>query len=231
MTTTIPPQLKGTHLRTYEKLFQHPVSHNLEWREVLTMLGRLGQVIEEPNGHVAISRNGHTLSLHRSHSKDITDVHELMEIRHFLERSGTPLPPAADQDSQMLVVISHHEAKVFHSIAHGTSPDTLKSNESRYVGHAADSKETSRGKEIPSPGSYFEPLAVILKNAGKILFFGGGSGNSSEMEVFVTWLQKHHLQISTRIIGSVVAGEHQLSDGELLSKAREFYTKHQAVSG
>lgn len=195
------------------------------------MLGRLGQVNEEPNGHVAIARNGHTLSLHRSHSKDITDVYELMEIRHFLERSETPLPAALDQDSQMLVVISHHEARVFHSITHGTKPEIVKSDESRYVGHAVDSKETSRSKEIPSPGSYFKPLAAVLKNAGKILIFGGGSGNSSEMEVFMTWLQKHHSELSGRIVGSIVVDEHQLSGGELLSKAREFYTKHLATSG
>lgn len=227
----MPHQLKGSHLRTYKKIFQHPVSHNLEWREVQTMLGRLGQVNEEPNGHVAVIRNGHTLSLHRSHSKDITDIHELMEIRHFLERSETPLPPVADQGNQMLIVISHHEARIFHSVAHGTTPETVKSNESRYIGHAANSKETSRGKEIPAPGSYFEPLVASLKNAGKILIFGGGSGNSSEMEVFMTWLKKHHSELSGHIIGSVIVDEHQLSDGELLSKAREFYTKLQAVPG
>ncbi len=190
------------------------------------MLGRLGKVNEESNGHIAVVRYGHTLSLHRSHSKDITDVHELMEIRHFLERSEKPLSQPADQDGHILVVISHHEARVFHSAAHGTAPEIVKSHDSRYLGHAADSKETSRGKEIPAPDSYFEPLAVALKNAGKILLFGGGSGNSSEMGVFVTWLQKHHLQLSSRIIYSVVVDEHQLSDGELLSKAREFYTKY-----
>lgn len=225
----MPNSLKGSHLRAYERIFQHPVSHNLEWREVRSMLSRLGQINEEPNGHVAITRNGHSLSLHRSHSKDITDIHELMEIRHFLERSETPMSPPADQDGQMLVVISHHEARVFHSVVHGTKPETVKSNKSRYVGHAADSKETSRGKEIPSPGSYFEPLAVILKNAGKILFFGGGSGNSSEMEAFVAWLNKHQPELYGRIVGSVVVDEHQLSDGELLSQAREFYTERQAT--
>lgn len=230
MTTTKTPPLHGSHLRTYERIFQHPLSHNLEWREVRTMLGRLGEVNEESNGHVAVVRNGHTLSLHRSHSKDITDVHELMEIRHFLERSETPLSEPADQAGHVLVVISHHEARVFPSTAHGTAPETVKSHDARYVGHAADSKETSRGKEIPSPGSYFEPLVAVLKGTGKILIFGGGAGNSSEMEVFLTWLKNHQPEVSGRVVGSVVVGEHQLSDGELLAKAREFFAGPPAVS-
>jgi hypothetical protein len=99
-----PPSLSGSNLRTYERIFQHPVSHNLEWREVRTMLGHLGQLVEEPNGHLNITRNGHTLVLHRSHSKDITDLHELMEIRHFLEKSEIPLPPAISAIPQLVVI-------------------------------------------------------------------------------------------------------------------------------
>jgi hypothetical protein len=29
-----PNSLTGSHLRTYERIFQHPISHNLEWRDV-----------------------------------------------------------------------------------------------------------------------------------------------------------------------------------------------------
>ena len=88
------------------------------------MLGQLGQLSEESNGHVHIVRNGHTLDLHRSHSKDIADIQELMEIRHFLERSETPVPESSP-GGDVLVVISHHEARLFHSEAHGVPFSTV----------------------------------------------------------------------------------------------------------
>jgi hypothetical protein len=216
--------ISGSHLRTYEKLFQHPLSHNLEWHEVRTMLGELGQLTEESNGHIAVARNGHSLVLHRPHSKDITDIHELMEIRHFLERSETPLQQTNPQ-GHVLVVISHHDARIFHSELHGTPAEPVRSHDSRYLGHAVDSKDFSRGKENPPPGSYFEPLAAALDEARKILLFGCASGDSSEMDGFRTWLEKHHPELAGRIVGSVVVDEHHLSDGELLAKAREFYAQ------
>ena len=42
--------LTGSHLRTYETIFQHPVSHNLEWREVHALFYAIAEVVEQPNG-------------------------------------------------------------------------------------------------------------------------------------------------------------------------------------
>ena len=42
--------LTGSHLRTYTTIFQHPVSHNLEWHDVYALLRQLGHVDETSNG-------------------------------------------------------------------------------------------------------------------------------------------------------------------------------------
>lgn len=84
-----PKTLSGSHLRTYERIFQHPISHNLEWRDVRSLFGEIGQVEEESNGNLKISRNGHTFVLHPSGKKDISEMDEIMALRHFLERSET----------------------------------------------------------------------------------------------------------------------------------------------
>jgi hypothetical protein len=81
--------LSGPHLRTYERIFQHPISHNLEWRDVRSLFGEIGKIEEEPNGHMKITRNGHTFVLHPSGKKDISEMDEIMAIRHFLERSDS----------------------------------------------------------------------------------------------------------------------------------------------
>ena len=217
---TTPPSLKGSQLRTYEKIFEQPPAHNLDWREMRTMLAHLSEVTEQANGHLMIVRNGHTLHLHRPHAKEFTDAKELKGLRHFLEQSETPLPPA-DPHGAVLVVISHHEARVFHPEAAGAAVQTVRPHRARSLGHAEDSEQSARGKERPAPEIYFEPLAAVLKDAGKILLFGCGTGHSSEMEVFGAWLKTHHAGLAARIVGQLVVDEHHQSDGELLAKARE----------
>src|SRR4051812_11120634 len=89
--------LKGSHLRTYNTIFQHPIAHNLDWREVHSMLRHLGEVTEESNGKLKIKRNGQTLVLHRPNRKDIANPDEVMSLRHFLQKSETI--PAKDDAS------------------------------------------------------------------------------------------------------------------------------------
>ncbi len=82
-----PNTLSGSHLRTYERIFQHPISHNLEWRDVRALLGELCQTEEEPNGNVKLTRNGQTFVLRPTSEKDVSEMDEIMSLRHFLKRS------------------------------------------------------------------------------------------------------------------------------------------------
>jgi hypothetical protein len=216
--------LTGSHLRTYNSIFQHPVSHNLEWRNVRSLFNHIAEVVEQPNGNLRVTRNGQSMVLHTPRTKDVADVDELMELRHFLERSENAAPAAPANEAHWLVVIDHHEARVYHSEMSGTVPERILPHEpTDFFRHAHNSKEFSRGKEKPDPNAYFEPVAAALKAAGKILVFGTGKGNSSEMEQFVAWLGKHHPDVGARVVGSVVIDEHHLSESQLLLKAREFY--------
>ena len=58
------PALTGSHLRTYNAIFQHPISHNLGWLDVHALFRQLGEVEEEPNGNLKVTRNGQILVLH-----------------------------------------------------------------------------------------------------------------------------------------------------------------------
>jgi hypothetical protein len=83
--------LTGSHLRTYERIFQHPISHNLEWRDVHALLGKLGETVEEHNGNLKVVRNGQVLVLHAARTKDVAEMDDVMSLRHFLERSEKDL--------------------------------------------------------------------------------------------------------------------------------------------
>jgi hypothetical protein len=48
-------EMLGSHRRTYDAVFQHPVARNLEWRDVRSMLGSLAEVEEGGGGALRTS--------------------------------------------------------------------------------------------------------------------------------------------------------------------------------
>ena len=226
MNTDSTSSLTGSHLRTFQTIFQHPISHNLPWRDVHALMGKLGHVTEETNGNLKVTRNGQTLVLHPSRDKDVSEVDEVMALRHFLERSETSSPSTGDKEAHWLLVIDHHEARIFRAEMQGAVPQQILPHEpDDYFRHAHNSMEVSRGKEKPDPNSFFEPVVKALHAPGQILVFGAGTGTSSEMEQFIAWVKAHHPEVAKRIVGSLVVDEHHLTEGQLLAKAREFYAK------
>ena len=217
--------LTGSHLRTYNTIFQHPISHNLKWHDVHALFGQLGKVEEEANGNMKVTRNGQTLVLHPHRAKDVSETEEVMVLRHFIEQSETmPQQESQEMETHWLVVIDHHEARLFRSEMHGAIPQQILPHKPEdYFRHAHNSKDFSRGQEKPDPNSYFEPVARALSAGGKFLIFGTGTGMSSEMDQFISWLKVHHHELSKQMIGSQVVDEYHLTEDQLLAKAREFY--------
>ena len=216
--------LSGSHLRTYNTIFQHPASHNLQWHDVHALFRHVAQVEEETNGNLRVSRNGQSLVLHPARTKDVGDTEELMSLRHFLQRSENPPSGPAEADTLWLLVIDHHEARIFRSEMRGAVPHRILPHEpADYFRHAHHSKDFSRGQEKPDPNSFFGPVARALQPAGRILVLGNGTGMSSEMDQFIAWAKSHYPDLAKRIIGSLVVDGHHLTEEQLLAKAREFH--------
>jgi hypothetical protein len=215
--------LTGSQLRTYERIFQHPISHNLEWRDVHALLDKLGETVHEHNGNLKVTRNGQILVLHAPRHKDVAEMDELMSLRHFLERSEKA-SDRSDLQVHWLLVIDHHEARIFHVEMSGTLPQRiLPYKPEDYFRHAQDSKDKSRGQDKPEPNTFFEPVATALQAPGPILIFGTGTGTSSEAEQFSSWLKVHYAELADRVVGLVAVDEHHLSESQLFAKARDFY--------
>ena len=82
----------STHLshhyrQTVEKIFGHPASGNIEWRQVLSLLERVGTTTEEHNGKVKVTLGSETLILHPPRGKDI-DTQMVVDLRHLLTEAG-----------------------------------------------------------------------------------------------------------------------------------------------
>jgi hypothetical protein len=218
--------MSGSHRKTYEQVFQHPLPHNLQWREVWSMLSSMfgSDAIADDKGHLKVNRNGQSLILHRPRGKDLADKKELMQVRHFLERSGTAPPPAVAEGSHLLVVIDHREARIYRTELHGAVPQKIAPYDpfgfGRYLHYNQDD---SNGQRKPEQKSFYEAVARTLKGAEQILLFGTGTGASSAMEQLAADLTKNHHELAERIVGSVAVDEHHVTEDQLLARAREWF--------
>jgi len=218
------PQLSGSHRRAYDAIFRHPAARNLAWKDVRSMLGVLAEVVEEPNGNLKITRNGQSLVLHASLDKNVTEVEELMEIRHFLGRSGDVAPEAAAEGTHLLVVIDHRQARVYKAEVHGSVPQRITPyNPGGFGRHLHYVQDDSNGQRKPELKSFYEAVAKTLKGAEQILIFGGGTGASSAMEELLSQLKHHHRDVAKHVVGSIVLDVTHLTENQLLAKARDFY--------
>lgn len=222
-----PTSLGSAHLRTFQTIFQHPLSHNLQWHDVHAMFRQLGVVHEEANGNFKVTVQNQTLTLPPPRNKDVSDPEDVLKIRHFLEKTGaaaTPMP--TPRQPHALVLIDHHQIRIFHSERHAAAADLfLPHDPEEYFRHAPNSQNISRGQEKPDANSFFAPVVSALAHAREILLFGNGTGGASEMEQFSAWLGTCHPEISKRVIGTVTVDVHHLTDDQLLAKARQFFAQ------
>ncbi len=219
-------KLNGSHKRTFDHVFQHPLAHNLEWRDVWSMFGAMHdtQAVEEPNGNLRVTRNGETLVLHRPKHKDLADAEELMQVRHFLEKSETKAPASAATGTHLLVVIDHRQARIYSAELKDSIPHKIVPYDPFGFGRDLHyNQDDSNGQRKPEQKSFYEAIAKTLGGAQKILLFGTGTGGSSAMDVLLADLKKHHHDTAAKVVGSVTIDEHHLTDNQLLAQARELF--------
>jgi hypothetical protein len=79
--------LNNHHRDTIEKIFSHPASGNIEWRQVRSLLEAIGTTVEEHDGKVKVTLGPETEVLHPPHSKDI-DKQMVIDLRRMLKNAG-----------------------------------------------------------------------------------------------------------------------------------------------
>jgi hypothetical protein len=231
----------GSHRGTYDAVFRRPAAHNLQWRDVWSMLNTVADAVQEHNGTLKVTRNGQALVLHRPRGKDLADLKELAQVRHFLERSGAPAPPLAATatspaatagGAHVLVVIDHREARIYRTELSGSVPQRITPDDPRGDGrHLHYVEDDSNGPRKPERRSFYEAFAAALAGAGQVLVFGAGTGASSAMDRLLAELRRHHADLARRVVGSIVVDETHLTEDQLLAASREFYARMPAAEG
>jgi hypothetical protein len=85
--TPEPEHLSNHHRNTLRQLFQHPVSHNIEWIAVVSLLEAVGSVTEQPHGKVAVALGSETEFFDPPAHKDI-DTQAIVDLRRMLSGAG-----------------------------------------------------------------------------------------------------------------------------------------------
>lgn len=82
-----PQHLSPNHRDTLLQLFQHPTSHNIEWRAVLSLLEAVGEVTDGKDGNVHVTLADESEVFVRPKHKDI-DVEQVVDLRRMLTNAG-----------------------------------------------------------------------------------------------------------------------------------------------
>jgi hypothetical protein len=85
--TSAEPHLSNHHRSTLREIFQHPVSHNIEWRAVVSLLDAAGSVSEHHDGKLAVTLGSETEFFDPPKGKDI-DAQAIVDLRRMLTAAG-----------------------------------------------------------------------------------------------------------------------------------------------
>jgi hypothetical protein len=82
-----PEHLSNHHRNTLRQIFQHPVSHNIEWHAVVSLLEAVGSVNRSHDGKLAVTLGTQTEYLDPPPDKDV-DAQLVVDLRRMLGEAG-----------------------------------------------------------------------------------------------------------------------------------------------
>jgi hypothetical protein len=87
MSIPVPEHLNNNHRDTLLQIFQHPTSHNIEWRAVLSLLEAVGSVEKRHDGKYMVTVGTETEVLAPPKHKDI-DIQQVVDLRRMFTSAG-----------------------------------------------------------------------------------------------------------------------------------------------
>lgn len=82
--------VNSDHRETLRRIFGHPASGNVEWRQVRSLLDAVGTTREQHNGKLKVTVDGESLVRQPPHDKDV-DREMIGDLRRLLNRWEAPL--------------------------------------------------------------------------------------------------------------------------------------------
>lgn len=81
--------MNGTPRKTLQKIFVDPVSGNIEWARIESLLEAAGcRIVEGAGSAVTFEFNGRKMTLHRPHPGKEALRYRVLAVREFMEKTG-----------------------------------------------------------------------------------------------------------------------------------------------
>ena len=80
-------ELDAHHRATVEKIFNHPVSHNVQWHDVLSLLQSVAIVTEGDDGRYTVTLGSETETFDVPRHHDINEQ-QVIDLRRMLRGAG-----------------------------------------------------------------------------------------------------------------------------------------------
>jgi hypothetical protein len=213
--------LAADDLRALRRVFQHPLSHNLAWREVLALVKTLGTVRHARNGDVVLKIGTEERSFSPRQDKHLS-VEALLALRHFLTRLGLAEAAAAGgvavSATDVAIIIDHAGARVFLAAADAVAmPQEL-----HHVLHHTDRarRDADRAETWPVDTRFFDEVAAAVAGEGRIVVIGHGTGQSNEADHLMAYLATHHSAVHARVVREITTDLPHMTVPQLLALAR-----------
>jgi hypothetical protein len=82
-----PKHLSNRHRDALTQIYQHPVSHNVRWSDVVSLLNAVGTVDEQHNGRLKVHIGDETEVFDPPHGDDATEQ-QIVDLRRMLRSAG-----------------------------------------------------------------------------------------------------------------------------------------------
>jgi hypothetical protein len=203
--------------RTLERIYQHPMAHNLELRDVMALFRTIGAADPQHNGQIRLRAGEEALTLERPHSKDMS-TDEVILIRNLLDGAGWK-PGASGKVEHKVPVATYMVIVINHAGAYIHLPGS--EDAPHHLTHYVDTKDLDRNREetFPDDQHFFSSIADAVADADQIVVISHGSGQSNEGDHLLDWLNSHRKDVRARVTHDLVADLQHTTTPELLDLA------------
>jgi hypothetical protein len=81
--------MSSKHDRVLQSIFHDPVSGNIHWRDIESLLSHLGANVTSGHGaRMRVELNGIESTLHRPHQSGVCAKQDIRQLREFLDAAG-----------------------------------------------------------------------------------------------------------------------------------------------
>jgi len=219
--------LSRNHRWALARIFQHPLSHNLSWRDVLDLVATIGSAEHQHNGDVILHLGKESLSMKPSQAKDL-EAAEVMDLRSLFLRAGwspdgiDPTVRTTHANPDLMIVVDHAGARLYQLGHEGADARTGAPHEMHHLLHYIDRKEHDADREetYPADTAFFDSIANAAAGDGRIVVIGHGKGQSNEADHLIAYLSDHRPAVHARIARELVADLPKQTAPQLAELAR-----------